>query len=456
MPFYRIISAKSIRGEIFLPGDKSIAHRSIIISAIAKGKTNIYNFPSNQDCLITLKALKKLRVRISRIHLTGSNFNLCIEGSGLYNLKKPKLPIFAGESGTTFRLLLGLLAGQRFSTTLTAGGSLVNRPMRRVTEPLGRMGAIIKARSAKTSNGRLRQIEEEYPPITIKGGNLRRISYKMPVASAQVKSALLLAAIYAKGTTKIFEPIKTRDHTEIMLRDFGADIKVEDKAISVCGQKELVSPGEIHIPADISSASFFIVAAILLAHSHLILKSVGINPTRMGLIRVLKRMGADIKIIPIKSFARGGESVGDIIIKSSSLRGLKVKSSEVPQLIDELSILMLASCFARGKTIIYGVEELRVKETDRIFSMQTNLTKMGAEIYVAGYRSASGRLREKMVISGIGQLKGSRVSSFGDHRTAMSMIIAGLVCRGQTFIDDVGYIAKSFPDFLRVLKGVIK
>jgi len=473
MPSCRIKPAKSILGEILLPGDKSIAHRSIFISAIAKGKTHIYNFPKNQDCLITLSAFKKLGVSIFVSGLDSANLSISldVEGKGLYGLKKPRLPIFAGESGTTFRLLLGVLAGQPFSTTLTAGSRLSRRPMRRVIEPLTRMGAIIRAQSAKR---KAQSAIEEYPPITIKGGVLHSISYRMPVASAQVKSALLLAGLYTKGTTRILEPIKTRDHTERLLKDFGADIKIKDKIISLSGKKDLVSPGRIDIPGDISSAGFFIVAAILLPHSHLMIKSVGINPTRLGLIRVLIRMGANIKIkTKLPEHNKLEEMVGDIVIRSSSLTGTAIKASEVPQLIDELPILMLVASFAKGKTVIYGVEELRVKETDRIVSMETNLRKMGARIYVRTYRSGSKphpssrqnivvkegwgkRLREKIIIEGTGQLKGARVNSFGDHRTAMSMVIAGLVAKGSTVVDEVGCIAKSFPDFLKVLRSVTK
>jgi 3-phosphoshikimate 1-carboxyvinyltransferase len=453
MPSYQIKPAQLIRGKIFLPGDKSIAHRSIIISSIAKGKTYIYNFPVNQDCLITLKAFKRLGVGISQISSTVSSFNLCVEGRGLYKLKKTHLPLFAGESGTTFRLLLGVLSGQCFNTTLTAGRGLLHRPMRRVTEPLRRMGAIIRAQSAKHKT---QSATEEYPPVTIKGGNLHGISYKMPVASAQVKSALLLAGLYARGATKIFEPIKTRDHTERMLRDFGADIKMRKSVICIHGQKELTSPQRIDIPGDISSASFFIVAAILLPHSHLVIKSVGLNPTRMGIIRVLKRMGANIKIIPTKSPATGSELVGDMVIKSSSLRGTTIKSNEVPQLIDELPVMMLVSCLSKGKTIIYGAQELKVKETDRIISMSTNLLRMGANIYVQIYDSRVNRDKYKIVINGVENLKGARISSFGDHRTAMSMAVAGLLCQGNSVIDDVGCIAKSFPNFLNLLKSVVK
>jgi len=453
MPPFKIKPAKSIRGEISLPGDKSIAHRSIFISAIAKGKTQIYNFPAGQDCLATLRAFRKLGVKISEMDSSAYGLNISVAGRDFHRLKKPRSAIFAGESGTTLRLLLGLLSGQSFQATLTAGQSLSRRPMRRVTEPLRRMGAVIKAHGARrTAHG----ATEDYPPITIRGGRLHGINYKMPVASAQVKSALLLAGLYAKGITRVIEPKKTRDHTERMLKDFGADIKIKGKIISVTGKKELVSPGEIHIPADISSASFFIVAAILLPHSELVVKSVGLNPGRVGVIRVLKRMGANIKVIPVKSSAFGSEPVGDIVVKSSKLAGVKIKSNEIPQMIDELPILMLASCLARGRTVIYGAEELKVKETDRISSMLINLKKLGANIYLTTRIPRSGRPEEKIIIEGARGLRGAKVESFGDHRTAMTMIIAGLLSRGQTFIDDTQCIAKSFPDFLKVLRSVIK
>jgi 3-phosphoshikimate 1-carboxyvinyltransferase len=451
MPALVVKPAKAMRGKISLPGDKSIAHRSIIISAIAKGKTRIYNFPSNQDCLITLKVFKQLGINISG--KPGVHSCLCVEGRGLYGLNKSRLPIFSAESGTTFRLLLGLLAGQNFSTFLTAGTSLSHRPMKRVTEPLRRMGAVIKSQSPK---GKAQGAREEYPPVTIRGGRLRSISYKMPVASAQVKSALLLAGLYARGAVRIFEPLKTRNHTELLLKNFAADIKVNGRIISLRGRRELVSPGRINIPGDISSASFFIVAALLLPHSRLVLKSVGLNPTRLGLIRVLKQMGADIKLIRRKSFSSAGEPAGDIIITASRLSGRQVSSSQIPQLIDELPVLMLASCFARGKTTICGVRELRVKETDRILSMQTNLSKMGADIRVTGHGLSQGMPKEKIIINGTGGLKGARVSSYNDHRTAMSLIIAGLVSKGKTVIDDTRCLAKSFPDFLRVLRGALK
>ncbi|MFH1577897.1 MAG: 3-phosphoshikimate 1-carboxyvinyltransferase [Candidatus Omnitrophota bacterium] len=443
----QIKSAKSIRGEIYLPGDKSIAHRSIFISAIAKSKTRIYNFPANQDCLRTVQAFRKLGVKISQ----GAEFY--VEGRGLYGLKKPASSIFAGESGTTFRLFLGLLAGQPFQTTLTAGPGLKNRPMQRITGPLRKMGAVLRARRPAKMSKRTIQ---EYPPITIKKGELSAITYKMPIASAQVKSALLLAGLYAKGVTKIIEPIKTRDHSERMLKDFKADIKRRGKVISLSSAKGLISPGEIYLPADISSASFFMIAAILLPHSRLVIKSVGLNPGRMGIIRVLKRMGANIKVVISKSF-HSSEPIGDIIVKSSSLKGIKIPQSIIPQLIDELPILMLAACFAKGKTIICGAGELRVKETDRIISMQTNLRNMGANISVLSRSSkAKNIIEERIIIQGGRKLRNANVSSFNDHRTAMAMVIAGLLIKGGVFIDDVGCIAKSFPDFLKVLGRVVR
>ncbi|MFC1658082.1 3-phosphoshikimate 1-carboxyvinyltransferase [Candidatus Omnitrophota bacterium] len=442
---YRIRPARFIRGKINLPGDKSIAHRSIIISAIANGKTRIYNFPRNHDCLVTVRAFKKLGIRILWADWQGS---LCVEGKGLYALRKPVESLFLGESGTTARLIMGILGGQGFNASLIAGKGLSRRPMRRVTEPLRMMGVKIKARQIRGKGQ-----AEEYLPATVRGGDLHAINYRMQVASAQVKSALLLAALYARGTTKILESVKTRDHTERMLKSFSAVIKIRGKAISLRGEKELFSPGKIYIPGDISSAAFFIIAAVLLPGSHLKVQSVSLNPGRLGLIRILKRMGANIRILPGGFSA--GEPIGDITTKSSQLTGIEVRASQVPQLIDELPLLMLAACFAKGKTVIYGVEELRVKETDRLISMQSNLCRMGADIKVAGYLSTRGVLKEKIIVRGTGRLKGSKVKSFSDHRTAMSMVIAGLVSRGTTMVDDTECVAKSFPGFLNVLGGLI-
>jgi len=320
------------------------------------------------------------------------------------------------------------------------------------------MGTIIKSRHSRVSllDRQTKAKTEEYPPITVRGGSLRAIHYKMPIASAQVKSALLLAGLYAKGTTRIFEPVKTRDHTERMLEYFGARIKVKGKIISLSGRRELTSPGRIEIPADISSASFFIAAAILLPGSRILIRSVGLNPGRTGIIRVLKRMGADIKVVMRKSFACGSEPVGNLIVKSRSIRGIRIFREEIPQLIDELPVLMVVACFAKGLTVIEGVEELRVKETDRIVSMVSNLKKMGACIRVSSSSKGSRKTKEKIIIQGSEGLRGARVKSFGDHRTAMSMAVAGLAARGRTIIDDFSCVDKSFPGFQKFLKDVIK
>jgi 3-phosphoshikimate 1-carboxyvinyltransferase len=295
-------------------------------------------------------------------------------------------------------------------------------------------------------------IREEYPPITIKGGNLKAITYRMPVASAQAKSAILLAGLYAKGRTKVIQPVLTRDHTERMLRIFKADIKVKKNKIIIKGEKELLSPKRIYIPGDISSASFFIVLAAILPDAQMVIRNVGLNHLRLGIIRVLKRMGAEIEITANSKLSTlNFEPMGDLLVKSSSLRAPRVRKEEIPSLIDELPILMVAACFAKGKTIFEGVQELHVKETDRIRSMSENLKGMGSRIKIIKSNKA-----EKIIIEGIKQLHGARVRSFGDHRTAMSMVIAGLKAKDKTIIDDVSCISKSFPDFLRILSTLIR
>jgi 3-phosphoshikimate 1-carboxyvinyltransferase len=328
------------------------------------------------------------------------------------------------------------------------------------------MGAEISAKCKAKSVKRI----EEYPPITIRGGNLKPITYKMPVASAQVKSAILLAGLYTSGLTQIIEPIKTRDHTERMLKQFKAEIKVKGPAfvkapagcppkrskggpnkIVIKGNQLLVAPKNIYIPGDISSASFFLVLASILPNSQIWLRKVSLNPSRAGIIKVLKRMGADIRVTSYELRVTSYEPMGDIRVSSSKLKGTIVKKAEIPSLIDELPILMVAACFAKGKTVFNGVEELRVKETDRIRSMSENLRKMGADIEI--YQTAQS---EKIIIHGGKRLQGAKVKSFRDHRTALSMIIAGLAAEGKTLIDDISCINKSFPDFLSLLKPLLR
>ncbi len=422
-----------LRGEISLLGDKSVAHRALILSAISTGKTIIRNFPSNDDCLSTLNVFKKLGIKV-----VTKKDSLIVFGKGLSGLSKPKGPIFVGESGTTLRLILGILAGQDFAVRLIAGKSLTKRPMLRVTLPLRMMGAEISAKP-KAQGARLL---DEYPPITIRGGNLKGIIYKMPVASAQVKSALLLAGLFAEGVTKVIEPVPTRDHTERMLKLFEADIVVKKKEISIKGNKKLISPGNIYVPGDISSASFFMVAGVIVSGSSIIIRNVSLNPSRMGLVNVLKRMKANITAKGQSPKAKDFEPLGDLVVKSSALKATVVKKEEIPSLIDELPILMVAACFAQGKTVFKGIKELRVKETDRVKSMTDNLKKMGARIRI---NKTAGS--EDIIVYGVKRLKGCRVKSFGDHRTAMSVIVAGLNSEGKTVLDDVSCIKKSFPNF---------
>lgn len=439
---------KRIKGIISLPGDKSISHRALMLGAIAKARTFIENLSFGEDCLRTIDAFRKMGIKITQRLRSNTQHQIIIEARGLYGLKPPKKPLYVGNSGTTMRLLLGILAGQDFKCTLTAGESLSRRPMRRVIEPLRMMGADINSKQL-TVNGK----REEYPPITIRGGRLKAISFRLPIPSAQVKSAILLAGLYARGVTSITESIKSRDHTERMLKFFGADIKLEGLKCRLKGpQVALYSPGKIKIPGDISGAAFFLVAAALLPESHLVIKSVGLNPTRTGIIDVLKRMGADIKVEGRRSEAEGYEPTGDIIVRGGRLKGITIEKSEIPRLIDELPILMVAASLSKGKTLIKGAGELRVKETDRINSMSTNLKRMGADIKV----KSSENKEDVIIIRGKEKLRGARVNSFGDHRTAMSMVIAAFFVEGRTIVEDVGCINKSFPEFMEVLKGITK
>jgi len=422
-----------MRGEVILPGDKSIAHRAIILSSLTQRKTSLKNFPLNADCLATIGAFRKLGIKIT---LNKASCQAVVCGKKLFGLRRPGSAFYIKESGTTFRLLLGVLAGQSFKAKLNAGPALSRRPMLRVIKPLRLMGAQINARI------------QEYPPITITGGSLKGITYKVPVASAQVKGAILLAGLFASGSTKVIEPVKTRDHTERMLKLFRANVKIKGSAIIIKGGQDLVSPGVLYIPSDISSAAFFMIAASIIPDSEIRIKNVSFNPVRRGVIKALKKMGA--KIAVQESNYPGNEPMGDIRVKSSALGGIRIRKNEVPSLIDELPILMVAASLAKGVSVFESVGELRVKETDRVKSMVTNLAKMGADIKVV-----KPGVRENIIIKGVNRLYGAKVKSFGDHRTAMSMAIAGLAASGSTTIDDVSCINKSFPDFLKTLNSLI-
>lgn len=415
---------KRLSGEIRLPGDKSISQRAVMLGAVASGITRARGVLDCDDCNYTIDAFRTMGIAIRN-----ENDVTIIEGKGLRGLSKPKAPLNAGESGTTMRLLAGILSGQNFEATLTGAPSLSKRPMKRIVEPLSMMGAKITS-----SDG-------GYPPLVIKPSPLKGIDYEMPVASAQVKSAMLLAGLYASGTTSVREGLRSRDHTERMLALFGADIKTETGRICLKGGRELQAKA-FDIPGDISAAAFFIAGATIIPGSRVKIDNVGINPTRSGILSVLTRMGADIKLLDRRDTF---EPSAGMVIKSAVTRGTTIKSEEIPSLIDELPAIFVVAAVSLGKTVIEGAGELRVKETDRIDSMQSNLEAMGASIKAGGGH---------IVIQGAPSLKGAALRSFGDHRTCMSAAIAALAAGGESTIDDAGSVSKSFPGFFKMLEGL--
>ncbi len=429
-----IHNVKRIKGEIWVPKDKSISHRAAMLGAIAKGITEIEGFLMAQDCLSTLNCLEKMGTDIQIIQATDkTKANIKITGKGLYGLKKPSTPLFVGNSGTTIRLLAGILAGQNFETEITGDKSIVQRPMARIIEPLRLMGAQIYGLK-----------KQDTAPLYIKGAKLKGINYALPVPSAQIKSAILFAGLYADGKTVVKEQVKSRDHTEIMLRSFGAGIQRENDHI-ILHPGEKLDARNIKIPGDISSAAFFIVAASILPGSEIVVKDVGINPTRTGIIDVLKEMGACINIQ--NQTCTNGEQAADIYVRSASLRGVEVEAEVIPRIIDELPILAVAAAFADGVTTIKGAGELRVKESDRIEAICDGLSRLGADIK---------KTEDGLIIRGDDSLQGNKVSSFGDHRIAMSLAIAGLAASGQTQIDDADCIKVSYPDFFESLSDLVE
>lgn len=418
----------SIKGKVFLPGDKSISHRSVMISSLANGVSRINNMLMGFDCQATIGAFQNMGIVID----IENNNSLIVYGKGLNGLKPPDKDLYLGNSGTTMRLLLGILAGQNFRSVLTGDESLSNRPMKRVTDPLHKMGADIDGRDGAN-----------FAPLTINGARIKSIDYKTPMASAQVKSALLFAGLYADGVTAVTEPFKSRDHTERMLRFFGVDVVEKGLTVSLQGPVQELKARDLIVPGDISSAAFFIALGILAKNSEIIIKDCGINPTRIGILNVLKRMGAIIDIINIKE---GFEPSADIAVKSSKLKAVHIAKDEIPLLIDEIPIISLIAAFAEGTTIIEGAGELRVKETDRIESIVTNLKLIGVNIAVDG---------ESLIINGPCNLTGAKVNSFGDHRIAMMLIIAGALAKGRMIVSDIDCISVSFPGFMDVLEQLI-
>lgn len=419
---------KRIKGEISLPGDKSISHRAIMLGSIAQGKTRVKGFSDCADCRNTLNAFLKLGIEIED-HSQGE---LTIHGQGLKGLTSAKEIIDVGNSGTTMRLLSGILAGQDFSSTITGDEYLQRRPMKRIILPLREMGAKISS------------LDDNHPPITIVGQKLHAIDYHSPVASAQVKSCVLLAGLYAKGRTSLTESSPSRDHTERMLKYLSGPIEIEGTTIFIEGVSELEARA-ITIPGDISSAAFFIITCLLLKNSEIRIKGVGINPTRTGVIGILKKMGADIVIENVHELC--GEPVADLIVKSSNLRGTNIGGALIPRIIDEIPVLAVAATQAEGVTEISNAQELRVKESDRIGNVVSELSKMGASIK---------EKEDGMVISGGKKLAGSSVNSFGDHRMAMALTIGGLIADGETTINDVACIDTSFPHFMDALNRMVE
>ena len=420
--------ASGIRGEYLPPGDKSISHRLVMLGALADGVSEFSHFLEADDCLRTIKAFQAMGVGFGgtdqeKTKPVEVGSTLKVRGVGLRGLSKPLQELDLGNSGTTMRLLLGILAGQPFEVRLTGDSSLARRPMRRVTDPLRKMGAQIRGRD-----------EGNYAPLVIQGGHLNGIRWKNEVASAQVKSALLLAGLYAEGETSVEEPILSRDHTERLLKLFRVPIQISGRIASI-RKTEKLSPIQFDVPGDFSSAAFFMVAACLLPGSDLVIRRVGLNPTRIGLLNVLKSMGADLTI---EAAQNEEEPVGSIRVKSSKLKGVTIKKEAIPTMIDELPILMVACSLAQGTSVIQGAEELRVKETDRIYSMASGLSAIGAK---ALERS------DGCVIEGVSEFKGGAVSSFGDHRTAMSFLIANLRSKQEVTVQDVDCIKTSYPGF---------
>ncbi len=407
-------------GRIRVPGDKSISHRSIMLGSLAEGTTEVEGFLEGEDALATLQAFRDMGVVIEGPH----HGRVTIHGVGLHGLKAPPGPIYLGNSGTSMRLLAGLLAAQPFDVTLTGDASLSKRPMNRVAKPLREMGALIDT----AAEGR--------PPMTIRGGRrLGGMTYEMPMASAQVKSCLLLAGLYAAGSTTVIEPAPTRDHTERMLRGFGYPVSVEGNRVTVASGHKLIAT-QIEVPADISSAAFFLVAGSIAEDSELVLEHVGINPTRTGVIDILRLMGADITLENQREV--GGEPVADLRVRSAKLKGIDIPEDLVPLAIDEFPVLFVAASVAEGRTVLRGAEELRVKESDRIQVMADGLLALGVKVEPTP---------DGIIIDG-GTIGGGEVHSHGDHRIAMSFSVASLCATAPIRIHDCANVATSFPNFL--------
>lgn len=423
---------RGLTGTIRIPGDKSISHRSVMFSAIAKGKVRVMNFLEAADCLSTAACMRTLGAGVAR----QADGALLVTGVGLHGLKEPQGVLDAGNSGTTLRLLLGISAAQPFFSAFAGDASLSGRPMARVIEPLSRMGAAIKGRAGN-----------RFLPLAVlpREGRLRAMDYESPVASAQVKSAILLAGLYADSGTTLKEPALSRDHTERMLGAFGATLRREGTTVAIEPADELFSPEEIIVPGDISSAAYWLVAASLIEGSDLVLEDVGVNPTRTGILEVLSDMGADITLSNERE--SGGEALADIRVRAASLRGVSFGGAIIPRLIDEIPILAVAALFAEGDTVISGAAELRVKETDRLKAVTTELNRLAPGAVEA--------TEDGMIIHGDRALSPAVCRTYDDHRMAMSLAVAGAAGEGVT-LDAPACINISYPSFFETLDNLVQ
>lgn len=430
-----------LKGIMTVPGDKSISHRSVMLGALSEGITEVENFLMGEDCISTISCFRQMGIAID---IDSTNKKVSINGKGLYGLISPKYPLDVGNSGTTIRLLSGILCGQPFSSTITGDNSIKRRPMGRILTPLRQMEAYIDSES-----------NDSCAPLLINSFNssasasstlrnslphrLKGIHYHSPVASAQVKSCVLLAGLYADSETKVTEPALSRNHTELMLSEFGASVSSVDNRSSVLPNPRLTGR-KLSVPGDISSAAYFIAATLIVPNSELLIKNVGINPTRDGIINVCHMMGADISLENIRK--NGEEPVADLLVRHSNLKGIEIEGSIIPTLIDEIPIIAVLSCFAEGKTIIKNAEELKVKESNRIEEIVNNLLAMGADIRATD---------DGMIINGGRPLHGAIIDSKMDHRIAMSFAVAGLVADGETQILNPECVNISYPNFFTSL-----
>ena len=411
-----------LRGEITVPGDKSISHRAVMLGALANGTTHITGFLMGEDCLSTIDCFRKMGVEIE---ITDSE--VIVEGVGLHGLCAPEETLYTGNSGTTTRLLCGILAGQPFTATLIGDASIQKRPMGRVIKPLREMGASIEGKN------------DNYCPLTLYPSELYGIEYRLPVASAQLKSAILLAGLYAEGQTTVIEPAPSRDHTERMFRALGVEVETHGSTITLEPPEDLYAV-DIRVPGDISSAAFFLVAGAIVEGSELTIRNVGVNPTRTGILDVLHEMGADISI---SNFHDDAEPVCDLTVKHSMLRGVEIGGSIIPRLIDELPVIAVAAAYAEGETVIRDAQELKVKESNRIAAMVTELKKAGVD---------AEETDDGMIIRGGKRPHGAAFETYKDHRIAMSLAVLALAARSACRIDEPEVVAISYPDFFHTLE----